>query len=191
MPSLLAPHSKMLFIKLTTPTILAQLHTHAPARTYATSISHNTKERRLVTLSSLSTRSTKGPPLTTLELTQTPSLHSIPPPYRSSLFFATCHVWKIAIIHLWNVPVYCFEPKGMRRRPNSTRASIGEDRQKSYVDRKRKPMEFEVGDKVMLKVSPWKGVVWLELPQEFSRVHTLSPSIKSEGNVTMTTMSCR
>nr|GFA34870.1 reverse transcriptase domain-containing protein [Tanacetum cinerariifolium] len=24
---------------------------------------------------------------------------------------------------------------------------------------KRKPMEFEVGDRVMLKVSPWKGVV--------------------------------
>ncbi|GKB61164.1 hypothetical protein Tco_0917350 [Tanacetum coccineum] len=33
------------------------------------------------------------------------------------------------------------------------------DRQKSYADLKRKPMEFEVGDKVMLKVSPWKGVV--------------------------------
>ncbi|GJY29016.1 putative reverse transcriptase domain-containing protein [Tanacetum coccineum] len=32
------------------------------------------------------------------------------------------------------------------------------DKQKSYADLKRKPMEFEVGDKVMLKVSPWKGV---------------------------------
>ncbi|GJS87577.1 putative reverse transcriptase domain-containing protein [Tanacetum coccineum] len=31
--------------------------------------------------------------------------------------------------------------------------------QKSYVDLKRKPMEFQVRDKVMLKVSPWKGVV--------------------------------
>nr|GFC24669.1 hypothetical protein [Tanacetum cinerariifolium] len=30
------------------------------------------------------------------------------------------------------------------------------DRQKSYADLKRKPMEFQVGDKVMLKVSPWK-----------------------------------
>ncbi|GJX17983.1 putative reverse transcriptase domain-containing protein [Tanacetum coccineum] len=30
---------------------------------------------------------------------------------------------------------------------------------KSYVDVRRKPLEFEVGDKVMLKVSPWKGVV--------------------------------
>nr|GFB74128.1 putative reverse transcriptase domain, ribonuclease H-like domain, aspartic peptidase domain protein [Tanacetum cinerariifolium] len=31
--------------------------------------------------------------------------------------------------------------------------------EKSYVDLKRKPMEFQVGDKVMLKVSPWKWVV--------------------------------
>nr|GFA22146.1 putative reverse transcriptase domain-containing protein [Tanacetum cinerariifolium] len=30
---------------------------------------------------------------------------------------------------------------------------------KNYADLKRKPMEFQVGDKVMLKVSPWKGVV--------------------------------
>ncbi|GJR33061.1 putative reverse transcriptase domain-containing protein [Tanacetum coccineum] len=33
------------------------------------------------------------------------------------------------------------------------------DRQKSYADLKRKPMDFQVGDNVMLKVSPWKGVV--------------------------------
>nr|GEZ54703.1 putative reverse transcriptase domain-containing protein [Tanacetum cinerariifolium] len=73
-----------------------------------------------------------------------------------------------------------------------------QDRQKSYADQKRKPMEFEVGDRVMLKVSPWKGVVRfikrgklnpryigpfkvldkvedvayrIELPQELSRVH--------------------
>ncbi|GKF92021.1 hypothetical protein Tco_0278740, partial [Tanacetum coccineum] len=72
------------------------------------------------------------------------------------------------------------------------------DRQKSYADLKQKPMEFEVGDRVMLKVSHWKGVVRfgkrdklnpryvgpfkvlakvrkvayrLELPQELSRVH--------------------
>ncbi|GKA27854.1 putative reverse transcriptase domain-containing protein [Tanacetum coccineum] len=32
-------------------------------------------------------------------------------------------------------------------------------RQKSYADVRRKPLEFKVGDKVMLKVSPWKGVV--------------------------------
>nr|GFB80181.1 putative reverse transcriptase domain-containing protein [Tanacetum cinerariifolium] len=33
------------------------------------------------------------------------------------------------------------------------------DRQKSYLDLKRKPMEFQIRDRVMLKVSPWKGVV--------------------------------
>ncbi|GKC60529.1 hypothetical protein Tco_1088127 [Tanacetum coccineum] len=33
------------------------------------------------------------------------------------------------------------------------------DRQKSYADKRRRPLKFEVGDKVMLKVAPWKGVV--------------------------------
>ncbi|GKB36802.1 putative reverse transcriptase domain-containing protein [Tanacetum coccineum] len=78
------------------------------------------------------------------------------------------------------------------------RIQAAQDRQKSYADLKRKPMEFEVRDRVMLKVSPWKGVVRfgkrgklnsryvrpfkvlakvgkvayrLELPQELSRVH--------------------
>ncbi|KAD3639965.1 hypothetical protein E3N88_29188 [Mikania micrantha] len=31
--------------------------------------------------------------------------------------------------------------------------------EKSYADRRRKPLEFQVGDRVLLKVSPWKGVV--------------------------------
>ncbi|GKG01988.1 hypothetical protein Tco_0306693, partial [Tanacetum coccineum] len=39
------------------------------------------------------------------------------------------------------------------------RMQAAHDRQKSYADLKHKLMEFEVGDKVMLKVSPWKGVV--------------------------------
>ncbi|GJZ30459.1 putative reverse transcriptase domain-containing protein [Tanacetum coccineum] len=78
------------------------------------------------------------------------------------------------------------------------RMQAARDRQKSYADLKRKPMEFQVGDKVMLKVSPWKGVVRfgkrgklnpryvgpfkvlekvgevaykLDLPEELSRVH--------------------
>ncbi|GJW87908.1 hypothetical protein Tco_0163248 [Tanacetum coccineum] len=42
---------------------------------------------------------------------------------------------------------------------NKQRMQAARDRQKSYADLKRKPMEFQVGDKVMLKVSPWKGVV--------------------------------
>nr|GEV96703.1 hypothetical protein [Tanacetum cinerariifolium] len=33
------------------------------------------------------------------------------------------------------------------------------DRQKSYAVVRRKPLEFQVGDRVFLKVSPWKGVV--------------------------------
>ncbi|GJS39844.1 putative reverse transcriptase domain-containing protein [Tanacetum coccineum] len=72
------------------------------------------------------------------------------------------------------------------------------DQQKNYADLKRKPIEFQVRDRVMLKVSPWKRVVRfgkrrklnpgyvgpfkvlekvrsiaykLELPQELSRVH--------------------
>nr|GEU95980.1 putative reverse transcriptase domain-containing protein [Tanacetum cinerariifolium] len=39
------------------------------------------------------------------------------------------------------------------------RIEAARDRQKSYADVRRKPLEFQVGDRVMLKVSPWKGVV--------------------------------
>ncbi|GKB69916.1 putative reverse transcriptase domain-containing protein [Tanacetum coccineum] len=78
------------------------------------------------------------------------------------------------------------------------RMQAARDRQKIYADKKRKPMDFQVGDKVMLKVLPWKGVIRFgkrrklnpryvrpfkvlekvravaykpELPQELSRVH--------------------
>nr|GFA65874.1 hypothetical protein [Tanacetum cinerariifolium] len=33
------------------------------------------------------------------------------------------------------------------------------DRWKSYADNRSRPIEFNVGDFVMLKVSPWKGVL--------------------------------
>ncbi|XP_076923350.1 uncharacterized protein LOC143585447 [Bidens hawaiensis] len=33
------------------------------------------------------------------------------------------------------------------------------DRYKSYADVRRKPLEFEVGDMVLLNVSPWKGAI--------------------------------
>ncbi|GKF82355.1 hypothetical protein Tco_0244011, partial [Tanacetum coccineum] len=39
------------------------------------------------------------------------------------------------------------------------RLKAASDRQKSYANNRRKPLEFEVGDQVLLKVSPWKGVV--------------------------------
>ncbi|GJS62305.1 putative reverse transcriptase domain-containing protein [Tanacetum coccineum] len=39
------------------------------------------------------------------------------------------------------------------------RLKTARSRQKSYADKRRKPLEFQVGDRVLLKVSPWKGVV--------------------------------
>ncbi|GJV12702.1 hypothetical protein Tco_1354243 [Tanacetum coccineum] len=53
------------------------------------------------------------------------------------------------------------------------RMQAAQDQQKSYADRKRKPMEYEVGDRVMLKVLAKVGKVAykLKLPQELSRVH--------------------
>ncbi|GJT77194.1 putative reverse transcriptase domain-containing protein [Tanacetum coccineum] len=39
------------------------------------------------------------------------------------------------------------------------RLKMARSRQKSYADKRRKPLEFQVGDRVLLKVSPWKGVV--------------------------------
>ncbi|GKA32047.1 hypothetical protein Tco_0718414, partial [Tanacetum coccineum] len=38
------------------------------------------------------------------------------------------------------------------------RLKAARDRQKSYADNRRKLLEFSVGDKVLLKVSPRKGV---------------------------------
>nr|GFB97313.1 putative reverse transcriptase domain-containing protein [Tanacetum cinerariifolium] len=51
------------------------------------------------------------------------------------------------------------------------------NRQKSYADLKRKPIEFQVGDKVMLKVSPWKGVV------RFSKRGKLNPRVHNTFHV--------
>ncbi|GKB08268.1 putative reverse transcriptase domain-containing protein [Tanacetum coccineum] len=39
------------------------------------------------------------------------------------------------------------------------RLKAARDRQKSYADKRRKPLEFSVDDYVLLKVSPWKGMV--------------------------------
>ncbi|GJU48305.1 hypothetical protein Tco_1217860 [Tanacetum coccineum] len=47
------------------------------------------------------------------------------------------------------------------------RLKTARNRQKNYADKRCKPLEFKVGDRVLLKVSPWKGV----LPQELSGVH--------------------
>ncbi|GJR80760.1 hypothetical protein Tco_0151545 [Tanacetum coccineum] len=51
------------------------------------------------------------------------------------------------------------------------------DRQKSYADLKCRPMDFQVGDKVMLKVSPWKGVV------RFGKRGKLNPRVHNTFHV--------
>ncbi|GJT09374.1 putative reverse transcriptase domain-containing protein, partial [Tanacetum coccineum] len=49
------------------------------------------------------------------------------------------------------------------------RIQVARDTQKSYADRRHKPLEFQVRDKVMLKVSPWKGTI------RFSKRGKLNP----------------
>ncbi|GJS82016.1 putative reverse transcriptase domain-containing protein [Tanacetum coccineum] len=51
------------------------------------------------------------------------------------------------------------------------------DRQKSYADVRCKPLEFQVGDRVMLKVSPWKGVI------RFAKWGKLNPRFHSTFHV--------
>nr|GEX68693.1 putative reverse transcriptase domain-containing protein [Tanacetum cinerariifolium] len=45
------------------------------------------------------------------------------------------------------------------RSPIKERLKTARSRQKSYADKRRKPLEFKVGDRVLLKASSWKGVV--------------------------------
>ncbi|GKD71141.1 hypothetical protein Tco_1325231 [Tanacetum coccineum] len=52
------------------------------------------------------------------------------------------------------------------------RLQAARDRQRSYANIRRKPLEFQVGDRVMLKVSPRKVSYKLELPGELSNVHS-------------------
>ena len=39
------------------------------------------------------------------------------------------------------------------------RLKAAQDRQKSYMDTRRRALEFEVGDMMLLKVAPWKGEI--------------------------------
>ncbi|GKD72549.1 hypothetical protein Tco_1330831, partial [Tanacetum coccineum] len=50
------------------------------------------------------------------------------------------------------------------------RIQAARDRQKSYADRRRKPLEFEVGDKILAKVGTL--AYRLKLPEQLSRVHS-------------------
>ncbi|GJR43945.1 hypothetical protein Tco_1312048 [Tanacetum coccineum] len=107
----------------------------------------------------------------------------------------------------WGSPTDWFgiNPRNNRKdRPDQAKDASCSGSTKELCRSEAKPMEFEVGDRVMLKVSPWKGVVRfgkrgklnpryvrpfrvlakvgkvayrLELPQELSRVnHTFHVS---------------
>ena len=49
------------------------------------------------------------------------------------------------------------------------RLLTAQSRQKSYADKRRRPLSFEVNDQVFLKVSPWKGI------QRFGKKGKLAP----------------
>ena len=48
------------------------------------------------------------------------------------------------------------------------RLKVAADRQKSYANLKRKDIQYEIGEKVLLKVSPWKKVMRFERNGKFS-----------------------
>nr|GEW67071.1 hypothetical protein [Tanacetum cinerariifolium] len=54
------------------------------------------------------------------------------------------------------------------------RLKAARDSQKSYPNKRRKPLEFSVGEYVLLKVSPWKGVV------RFRKKGNVAPSLPLE-----------
>nr|GEW51393.1 reverse transcriptase domain-containing protein [Tanacetum cinerariifolium] len=71
--------------------------------------------------------------------------------------------------------------------PIKNRLLTGRSRQKSYADRRTKLLEFEVGDMVMLKVSPWKGakclvegdiVVMMEEFQVDDKLHMIEEAME-------------
>ncbi|GJX01101.1 putative reverse transcriptase domain-containing protein [Tanacetum coccineum] len=51
------------------------------------------------------------------------------------------------------------------------RLQAARDRQRSYANVRQKPLEFQIGDRVMLKVSPRKVTYKQELPGELSNIH--------------------
>nr|GEU60991.1 putative reverse transcriptase domain-containing protein [Tanacetum cinerariifolium] len=56
---------------------------------------------------------------------------------------------------------------------------VTRDRQKSYANNRRKPLEFEVGDQVLLKVLPWKGMI------RFGKKGKLTPRLYCRGKENM------
>nr|GEV06795.1 reverse transcriptase domain-containing protein [Tanacetum cinerariifolium] len=58
------------------------------------------------------------------------------------------------------------------------RLKTAQDLQKSYVDHRRKPLEFSVGDKVLLKVSSRKGVVRFEEVKIDNKLHFVEEAME-------------
>ncbi|GKF35088.1 hypothetical protein Tco_0108288, partial [Tanacetum coccineum] len=103
------------------------------------------------------------------------------------------------VVSRHGVPVLIISDRDKKIIQIKHRLQASRDRQRSYAGKRRKPLEFQVGDKVMSKVSPWKGVIRfgkrgklnpcyigpfkilakvgtvayrLELPEKQSRVHS-------------------
>ncbi|GKC78452.1 putative reverse transcriptase domain-containing protein [Tanacetum coccineum] len=64
---------------------------------------------------------------------------------------------KFSYNNSYNSSIRCAPFKALHG--SKCRLKAARDRQKSYADNRRKLLEFEVGDQVLLKVSPWKDVV--------------------------------
>ena len=64
------------------------------------------------------------------------------------------------------------------------RLKVATDRQKSYADLKKKDIQYEIGEKVLLKVSPWKKVMrfgkYFKLSSRFIRPYEV---IEKAGSV--------
>ncbi|GJY77811.1 putative reverse transcriptase domain-containing protein [Tanacetum coccineum] len=62
-----------------------------------------------------------------------------------------------------------------------SRIQAPRDRQKSYADVRQKPLEFQVGDKVMVIAKVGTFAYRLELPEKLSRVHTTDNQEKTKN----------
>ncbi|GJX27176.1 putative reverse transcriptase domain-containing protein [Tanacetum coccineum] len=128
----------------------------------------------------------------------TKSAHFLPIKENDSMENLTRQYLK-EVVARHGVPVLIISDRDEKIIQIKKRIQVARDRQKSYTDRRRKLLEFQVGNMVMLKVSSWKGVICfgkqgklnpryigpfkvlakvgivtyrLELPNQLSRVHS-------------------